>query len=310
MAMATEVGMSRVIVIVNAMSGRSSPEIMRRALATQRSNTESALQVREAVEGDDIVSLARSAVEQGFEVVVAAGGDGTVSAVANGLVGSPARLAIIPLGTTNVLARELGIPLALEEAFSLLTAPTDVAIIDAMQVGDCHYFTQIGIGIDALMIRDTTTIHKKWLGPLAYLWTAISRLLGFQPGRYSISVDGGPQVRLRALQLLLANCGTLGATRLRWGPDIQPEDGRIDVCVIRAKTLLDYLGLAWSVVSGQQTKDRNIRYFVAKESVEIHCSRDYPVQGDGEVIGHSHLTMRVVPAALRIVVPARETRTD
>ena len=100
-----------------------------------------------------------------------------------------ARMGIIPLGTTNVLARELGIPLDLDDACDLLAGPNRTADIDVMRVGDKHYVTQIGIGVDALMIRDTPDEHKRRLGVAAYLWTAVSRLIGFRLRRFSITAD-------------------------------------------------------------------------------------------------------------------------
>ena len=128
-----------------------------------------------------------------------------------------------------------------------------------MKVGGKHYFTQVGVGIDALMIRDTKREHKRRFGRLAYLWTALTRLLGFQPRRFLIEVDDR-QERRRASQVVVANSGTLGQPPFRWGPDIRPDDGRLDVCIVRARTLLDYLSLAWHVVRGQHGRDPNMRY--------------------------------------------------
>ena len=104
MAMAPEVGTSRVFVIVNAKSGNSSPEDVRKAWRAHRAEGSGEYRIHEPGAGEDILAIVRGAVAQGFDTVVAAGGDGTVSAVANGLIGSGARLGIIPLGTANVLA--------------------------------------------------------------------------------------------------------------------------------------------------------------------------------------------------------------
>ena len=210
-----EAGTSRVFVVINARSGNASPDLVRKALESQ--GAEGAVDLQSTSrEGEDISATVRQAVANGFETVVAAGGDGTVSAVANAMVGTPSRLGIIPLGTTNVLARELGIPLDLEEAFALLCGPSTTATIDAMRVNTTNYFTQIGIGIDAVTIRDTPVEQKRRLGIVAYLWTWATRLIGFQPHRFSISADG-QRARPRALQVLLANSGALGTSGLRWG---------------------------------------------------------------------------------------------
>ena len=98
-----EAGTSRVFVVINARSGNASPDLVRKALESQGAEGAVDLQIHEPREGEDISATVRQAVANGFETVVAAGGDGTVSAVANAMVGTPSRLGIIPLGTTNVL---------------------------------------------------------------------------------------------------------------------------------------------------------------------------------------------------------------
>jgi YegS/Rv2252/BmrU family lipid kinase len=299
-------GKARVFAVVNARSGSCTPEDVRRALETRCAQAGLDHEVHDVVEGEDIRAIVRRAVEDGYDVVVAAGGDGTVSAVANGLIASQtrARLGIIPLGTANVLARELGVPIGLADACDLVASPGATAAVDSMKVGENHYFTQLGIGVDAAMIRDTKVEHKKWLGVMAYIWTAVSRFLGFQPLRLSISADGH-RVRPRGLQVVLANSGTLGSSGLRWGPDIRPDDGRIDVCILRARTFLNYMSVFWSVLRGLHREERSIEYITARRVVAVHSDRPLPVQGDGELIGETPLEVRVVPGAVRVVVPAR-----
>lgn len=307
MATAPEVGTARVFVIINAKSGNSSPDQVRKAWTAQCAEGRGEHRLHETGEGEDIAATVREAAAQGFEIIVAAGGDGTVSAVANGLIGSEARLGIIPLGTANVLARELGIPIALDDACALLSGPNETTSIDAMKVKDTHYFTQIGIGVDAAMIRDTTVAHKRRLGNLAYIWTACTRSIGFQPHRFSIAADG-QRTRPRAVQVLLANSGSLGTSGLRWGPDVRVDDGRIDVCVLRAQTLLNYLSVGWSVLRGRHREDRNIQYLTARRAVAVHADRPLPVQGDGELIGETPLEVQVVPRALRVIVPVSQAK--
>jgi YegS/Rv2252/BmrU family lipid kinase len=240
-------------------------------------------------------------------MVVAAGGDGTVSAVAEGLVGTETPLGIIPLGTANVLARELGIPVELEGAVRLLAGAHGVTSIDAMKVGEKHYFTQVGIGIDAMMIRDTRREDKRRFGRIAYIWTALTRLLGFQPRRFLITADDRQELH-RASQVVIANSGILGQPPFRWGPDIEIDDGRLDVCIVRARTLLNYVTLGWHVVRGQHRQSTNVRYLRARRQIDIETRRPLPVQADGEIIGETPMRVEVVAAAVRVIVP--ETRDD
>ena len=223
--------------------------------------------------------------------MIAAGGDGTVSAVADALAGSGTPMGILPMGTANVLARELEIPLDVDAAARLLVDDHDVVAIDAMRVGGRHYLTQVGVGLDALMIRDTPTEQKRRFGKLAYLWSAAKHLVGFQPRRFTLEIDG-KTIKRSASQVVVANVGTLGQPPFRWGPDIRVDDGTLDVFVSKARTLLHYLRLAWHVVTRQHKADPNVRYYQARRSVAIATRRPVPVQADGEVIGETPVTRR------------------
>ena len=292
----------RVLVVLNPKSGSYAAEDIRAALARHFSGESGACTVVETTKDQDLGEVARKASAEGRDLVIAAGGDGTVSAVADGLVGTRTPLGIIPLGTANVLARELGIPVDLDGACALLAGPHRLRGVDVMRVDGKHYFTQVGIGIDAMMIRDTTREHKRRFGRVAYLATAVRSLVGFQPRRFNLVVDGHKS-RPSALQVVVANVGTLGQPPFRWGPDIALDDGRINVCVIRARTAADYFRLIWHVLRHKHKQDPNVRYLDARESVLVHCEPALPVQADGEVIGMTPVEIKVVPSAVQVVVP-------
>ena len=189
MAMAPEVGTARVFVVVNARSGNSSPEEVRKVWESHQAKGCAESRIHEPVEGEDILAIVREAVAQGFDTVVAAGGDGTVSAVANGLIGSEATARDHPAGHRECARSRAGDSDHARWACVLLNGPNTTTSIDAMKVKNKHYFTQIGIGVDAVMIRDTTVEHKRWLGNGAYIWTAATRFIGFQRHRFSIAAD-------------------------------------------------------------------------------------------------------------------------
>src|SRR5919109_2463487 len=275
---------SRVFVVLNPVAGRSTAADVYAALKRHFVAEVWIYEVYETTGHERIVDVVREALERGCDMVVAAGGDGTVSGVAEALIHTDIPLGIIPVGTGNVLARELGLPLTLEAACALLAGEHATTNLDAMQVGDQFFVLQIGIGIDSLMIRDTGREHKRRFGRAAYLWTAFTRLLGYQPRRFTIVADG-KRIRPRAAQVLVANGGVLGVSPFRWGPDIQPNDGRIDVCILSARTAIDYPGLAWHLLRGQHKRDRKVRYLSATRSVAISADRPLPVQADGEIIG-------------------------
>ena len=289
-------------VVLNPKSGAGGSTEAKRTLERHLSVAGVACQVHEPSHGEPLLDRVREAVSAGCDLVVAAGGDGTVSAVADALASTETPLGIIPLGTANVLAGELGVPLDLEAACALLAGEHALTRIDAMEVGGKHYVTQVGVGLDAEMIRDTLGEHKRRFGRVAYLWTAATRLIGVQPRRFTLTVDGKTTHR-RAMQILVANSGTLGSRPFRWGPGIHPGDGRLDVCVIRAQTLLDFLTIGWHFLRGQHHLSPGVKYLAAFQSVTLSTRKPMPVQADGEIVGETPVTVTVVPGAVRVVVP-------
>jgi YegS/Rv2252/BmrU family lipid kinase len=302
----------RVFVVLNPMAGNSTADDVRSALQ-QAFGEQIELEIYETTgsEDEDVVAIVRDAVRNKFELVVAAGGDGTVSDVAEGLVASDVPMGIVPVGTANVFARELNLPLTLGEACALIAGEHAISHVDAMKARDKYFVLQIGIGLDSLMIRDTEREAKRRFGRAAYVWTALTRLVGYQPVRFTISVDG-KRVRPRASQVLIANGGVLGVAPFRWGPNISPNDGRIDVCIVSARTALDYLGLIWHTVLGQQRRDRNVHYMAATESILVTADHPLPIQADGEIVGETPLQVQVVPEAVSVIVPlpAKEQQAE
>lgn len=294
---------ARVFVVLNPMAGSSVADDVRAALERSFGDTNVDIYETTGDEGENIGELVRAAADRGARLVVAAGGDGTVSDVAEGLIGSDVPLGIIPVGTANVFARELELPLTLDDACALMAGDHATSPVDAMKVGEKYFVLQIGIGIDSLMIRDTDRQAKRRFGRAAYIWTMLTRLFGYQPLRFTIVADG-KRLRPRASQVLVANGGVLGVPPFRWGPHITPNDGRIDVCIVSARTLLDYVGLIWHTVLGQQRRDRNVRYLAATSSISISADQPLPVQADGEIVGDTPLQIQVVPHAVQVIVPA------
>lgn len=295
---------ARCFVVLNPMAGNCTADEVRQVLERHLGGAGYTYHIYETTgkDDEDVVAVVRAAVQQGSELVVAIGGDGTVSDAAEALAQTSIPLGIIPVGTANVFAQELGIPLDLEQAFALLSGSHTITSIDAMQVGERWFVLQIGVGIDSLMIRDTERSAKRLFGRAAYLWTACKWLVGYQPRRFTVVVDGR-NVRVRAAQVLVANGGVLGVPPLRWGPHIRPDDGRIDVCIISASSIRDFIGVAWYMLRGLQRYDPRVRYLSATEHITITSDRSLPVQADGEIIGQTPLTIQVKPAAVRVVVP-------
>jgi diacylglycerol kinase (ATP) len=210
-------------------------------------------------------------------------------------------MGILPLGTANVLARYLNLPMDLPAACALLAGDTAERAVDAMRINGHSYLTQVGVGLDSLMIRDTETAQKRRFGRLAYLWTAVSRWAGFKRRTFTLGVDGQTST-IKGVQVVVANSGILGEPPYRWGPDVALDDGRVDVCSVDVWTAADTLALAWHVARGQHKRNRHLKYWKAAREVTIDAKPPLPVQADGEVVGETPVRIEVFAGAVRVLV--------
>jgi YegS/Rv2252/BmrU family lipid kinase len=298
-----------IFVVLNPVAGTSNRDQVVTALEQRLGGEGRRLEIYETTgePGEDIPALVRAAVERGADLVVAAGGDGTVSTVAGALSGSDVPLGILPIGTANVFAQVLGLPPDLLGAVDLLADEYALRSIDGMRVGKKLGVLHVSVGITSLMQRDTSRELKRRFGRLAYLYVAGRWLLGFQPQRFNVVIDG-VRHRFNASQVLIANGGEMGQPGFTWGPDILPDDGVIDLCVINASTFRDYLAVAWSTLTGRHRANYRLRYYKVRKSVSVNTRKPLPVQLDGELLGDTPVQVRVEPTAFRCAVrPATAT---
>ena len=181
-------------------------------------------------------------MKQGFKLFISAGGDGTLSSVIDGLVGTDLPLVIIPTGTWNALARALDIPLQIDPAIDLLFQPHRIQTLDAMDVGGNYFVLSVSAGIGALAMKDVERKDKRRLGKLADLRKAVAELLEFRSYPFEVKIDD-TTTKFRASELMVANTSILGIKALRLDPSIRMDDGKLNVCRIYANTLTEYLKL-------------------------------------------------------------------
>ena len=294
--------MTRVFVVLNPAAGRAQVGSITKALHEIADGLSWRPDVYETSGDESLAELVRQAVDEGADMVLAAGGDGTVSAVVDGLVNTQVPLGIIPSGTGNVLAQELGIPLDVGKACQMLAHDPATRSIDALQAGDRFFVLSIGAGINAMTIKGTSPTRKRQLGPLAYVWTVLRVLAGIQPHTFTIVADGQRR-RVRAADVLLTNIATITGP-LRWGAHIRPDDGQIDICILRARNLLDIVMAFWdAMVPRRPRRERNLRYWHAKRSILLFADEPVPVQGDGEPLGETPIEARILPGAVKVLVP-------
>lgn len=293
--------MPKVLVVLNPVAG-SADDNVRQVIEGHFAERGWECAVHETHAGEDLSAVAREAAALGLDLCVAAGGDGTAAGVAGGLVHTQVPLGILPAGTGNVLAQELGVPADTESALELLTGDHEVAELDAVRVEGRYFLLNVSVGIGSLSMRDTEREAKRRFGMLAYIATMVRILIGYQPRRYTVTVDGQTR-RLRASEVMVANSAAIGNPGVRLGANVYLDDGRLDLCVIRARTIVDYVGLAWSVLARQQERSRQVTWIPVRERVRIDTHSRLPVEADGEIIGDTPVEVAFEPAAVRVIVP-------
>jgi len=289
-------------VVINPVAGVSQLEIVRERVQSALQERDIPLEIYETTGKEDLRLLIRDKVQQGFKLFISAGGDGTLSSVIDGLVGTEIPLVILPTGTWNALARALDIPLQIDQAIDLLFQEHNIQTIDAMQVDQNYFVLSISAGAGSLTMKEVEREEKRRWGKLADLKSALTQLLKFRSYRFEVRIDGKPS-KFRASELMVANSSILGLKALQLDPNIRMDDGRLNVCRIYANSVSEYLRLGVSLLRGEQKGNWNILCVEALEEIEIHCKEKLPVQGDGDLIGRLPITVKIRPKAIRIVTP-------
>ena len=229
----------KALVVLNRAAGQEAHQSVRVALGRRFGASPIRYVVHETVKDEKTGEIVRARLGDGFDLVVAAGGDGTVSDVIDGLVGTTVPLGIIPTGTGNLIARELGIPTDVDDAVALITAPHRSRSIDAMRIGERVFILNVSVGVSASVIGGTTPKYKSRFGRVAYTWTVISKLFTLRPRRLIVAVDGTAH-EYHAFEVAIMNCGILAKMLYPKGPEISIDDGRLDVLVLGIRTIRDY----------------------------------------------------------------------
>lgn len=250
--------------------------------------------------GEEAEELACAIADAGEPVVIAAGGDGTLNAVVKGLAGKKTALGILPTGTMNVFARELGLPVDhLKRAFEVIDKG-EMVDVDLFSMNGSPFVQMAGVGFDAQIIEETKWEAKKALGPLAYLVSAM-KVLGDKPPKMTVRFDEGPEVE--GVAVLVGN-GSLYGGQFRLFGKADNADDLLDVLVFKEsgyKLVAD--SLAGLVRGGFDENVDTVGYYQSS-GLRVDCDREVPVEVDGELWGKTQSTTFLnVPEKLKVLAP-------
>lgn len=285
--------------ILNPIAGRGRNwDRMKRILSRVLAVFPCEYDIQQTVCRGDALRTASEAVQEGFDVVTAVGGDGTVNEVATALINSDACLGIIPMGSGNGLARGLGIPLQFKKACQIL-CEGKFRRIDVGKIQDRYFFATFGVGFGALVTKRLNTRSRR--GVLPHFYVGLQEFFNYLPEEITLRFDH-QQITVKALLVAVANTVQFGNGAII-APQAQPDDGLLDICIINDLNILQAVYHLPKLFTGHIDRTRyfeNYRF----SNVEIILHRPAPIQVDGEALdGDARLKVSLIPKALKVMIP-------
>ncbi len=265
--------------------------------------------IHETNEGEDITRIIREYIVRGCDVVFAGGGDGTISAVVTALVGTSIPLAIIPLGTGNLLANQLRIPLQIHQAFAYIKRETTFRYLNALHIHDRYAVLNASIGFSSGLVENTSRQEKRRFGILAYAWRGLQILIGIQPYRFHLVVDG-KQYSIRASEVYITDPMLLAEEIFLKNLPPEAYQSPFGVFIVRARTLRDYLALIIDVVQGKAAKSPRIIHLPVNRAIKILTAKPMAIQADGEVVCQTPVTVEIHPKAIALLIPSSAEKSN
>lgn len=296
----TVAGIKRVVAVCNPGSGggqyRGELPLMLELLESFGLDVE----VRHTRESGHGIELAREAVRRDVDAVCAIGGDGTVNEVINGIAETCTPLIVVPAGTVNVLALELGIPLDPADACRLVEGG-HLSCIDLGRAGERYFSLMAGVGMDAAVVQAMNPTLKKVLHEAAFMVQGIPTVLG---GHFPLVRVETPEQTVEGYFVVLGNAANYGGA-FAITPRASMRDGLLDVCVLQTLSPFGTLHYWLAALVQSHLKHPKVQYWRTREAnIEVvEGDEQVLVQTDGELAGRLPMDVRIIPRALRVVVP-------
>ena len=291
----------KAFVVLNPVAGQHDPDVTKASLSKAEDEGRWQYELYETTGEEDLQEVVREVLKNNaYDVVVAGGGDATVSGVADGLGGTGVPLGVLPLGTVNAFAKEMGIPDSLAEALEVLLGDHQVQTIDAIQSDGRYYLLHCSFGLISASIADVDRSEKDKYGWFAYLAEGVRKLAGIEPVWVTYEIDG-QEHKFKAIEVILVNSDQVGIVDEHLGVDIKINDGVLDLYAIRSKTLWDLIQILGFRLVGKLKKAPHMRYWPVEKSVTIATDSPKKYQADGDIIGETPVTLEVAKGAIKVV---------
>jgi diacylglycerol kinase (ATP) len=246
-------------------------------------------------------TLARHAASEGFTKIVAAGGDGTINEVVNGLAGTESMLGLLPMGTVNVFASELGLPSHdLASCWRIIEGET-TRVVDLPSANGKYFVQLAGVGLDAQAVKETSASLKHNFGPLSYLISA-AQIAARQPPRLFIEADA--RAKMEGSFVLIGNGRRYGGP-FPFFKQAMLDDGLLDVVAFKHLGYFEIIRYLQEVFFSSEIRAPDVEYFQTKR-LRISSDEEVPVELDGELAGACPVEFAIEEKTLRVLTPARD----
>ena len=290
------------LIILNPVAGLVNPQVTTRVLEARFHAAGWSTRIHLTKPDDNYADLIERETARGVDIVVAAGGDGTIASVAGALANSPIPLGIIPIGTWNAIGRHFRISLNPLGAISTITGKHKIRRMDLMKIGDRVHAMNLGVGFSSNMVAQTQRGEKRRYGNLAYFAHLIRQLFGLEMKKYIIEADN-LIYRGRAAEIFVANYGVVGLNLIESALNIHPDDGKVDVLIFKTRTILDFPSVLWNAVVRRKKRAPKFLRLSAVSKVTIKTNPPMVVQADGEILGNTPISLTVLPRSIKVIVP-------
>lgn len=250
----------------------------------------------------DVIKFAKECTQDGTSIIIAIGGDGMLAEIISQIVHTNVKLGIIPAGTGNMIAVNLGIPLDVYKALKLIKIGNSKRI-DIGKVNDRYFGFLAGCGLDAKIIEETTRKKKDTYGIWAYFLSGAKHLLKTEPFALKMKLDGKKTIKAKAATVMIANTGSIFGDIFTISPNAKVDDGKIDIVLISPKKIIDYfMVLLEFLYQKPLNKNYKIKHYKA-ENVEIKTKPCLVIQADGDIVARTPAEISVIPSAVDVFIP-------
>jgi YegS/Rv2252/BmrU family lipid kinase len=256
----------------------------------------------------DGIKFAKAAVKEGVDALAVYGGDGTLMEAISGLIGSEIPLIILPGGSANVVATELSIPKDFKEVCTLLGQDQlETKTIDVGQFDTRYFITGISLGFGADIVKGANRETKNKFGIFAYFLSAVAALKKTKKVVYHLKIDG-LEHKIRGLTCIISNTGNLGFSNISYDKHIDMSDGFLDVIVLRKVNFSLLKHIVVTLLRRERPHNLKLVQHWQGKDISISSIPRQTVQCDGEVLNDAVLHIKVIPGAIKVLIPKEKSK--